>query len=69
MIVIEVQRPLWRHYYDMVDAIVFLIDSKDRERLDEAVDELMLVVPDAEERTQPILVLANKQDIDGASLE
>ncbi|KAK7479308.1 hypothetical protein BaRGS_00029478 [Batillaria attramentaria] len=58
-------RPLWRHYYDMVDAIVFLIDSKDRERLDEAVDELMLVVPDAEERTQPILVLANKQDIDG----
>ncbi len=34
------QRPLMRHYYAQTDALVFVVDSNDRERMDEVKDEL-----------------------------
>ncbi len=36
----EVARRVWREYFPAVDAIVFIIDVSDRERLQEAKDEL-----------------------------
>lgn len=61
-----VQRVLYRHYVDQADAVVFVVDSTDRERLDEAVDELFThVIPTIEESQVPVLVLANKQDVAG----
>lgn len=61
-------RSLWRHYYDMMDAVVFMMDSTDRERLGEAVEELRRVIDDVQldYRDLPMLVLANKQDKEGA---
>ena len=60
------QRALFRHYMDGMDAVVFVVDSTDRERLDEAVDELFTtVIPTVEEDQVPVLVLANKQDVAG----
>ena len=47
-----------------VDAVVFVVDSADRERLDEAVDDLFrYIVPTVEEDQVPVLVLANKKDL------
>ena len=58
------QRVLYRHYMAAVDAVVFVVDSADRERLDEAVDDLFsYIVPTVEEDQVPVLVLANKQDL------
>ena len=33
-------RPLWRHYYQNVQALIFVVDSADAERLEEAREEL-----------------------------
>ncbi len=37
-------RPLWRHYYNDVDGVIFVIDSNDPERIGEARDELQKTV-------------------------
>merc|ERR1719449_498061 len=34
-------RPLWRHYYQNTQGIIFVVDSNDRDRIGEARDELM----------------------------
>ena len=28
-------RPLWRHYYQNTNGIIFVVDSNDRERIDD----------------------------------
>ncbi|WP_411025175.1 ADP-ribosylation factor-like protein, partial [Salmonella sp. s54836] len=33
-------RPLWRHYYTGTQGLIFVVDSADRERVDEARVEL-----------------------------
>ena len=33
-------RPLWRHYFQNTQGLIFVIDSNDRERVNEAKDEL-----------------------------
>merc|ERR1711998_702020 len=33
-------RPYWRNYFDNTDALVYVIDSADRRRLEESGDEL-----------------------------
>merc|ERR1711968_407039 len=33
-------RPLWRHYFQNTQGLIFVVDSNDRERIDEAADEL-----------------------------
>lgn len=40
----EKLRPLWRHYFANTSAIIYVVDSNDPERLDEARNELNLVV-------------------------
>ena len=41
-------RPLWRHYFQNTQGLIFVVDSNDRERVQEAKDELnkMLGVSD-----------------------
>ena len=70
-------RKLWQHYYSNKDGVVFVIDSADVERIDDthrgfdtfdnATDELHALLDDpALPKHAPILVLANKQDMEGA---
>lgn len=59
-------RPLWRHYYSNTQALIFVIDSNDRERLSEAKDELVKMLGEDELRNVVLTVLANKQDLPGA---
>jgi len=56
-------RQLWKHYYQNSDALIFIVDSNDRERIDEARDELHKVLSDELLFGIPVLVLANKQDL------
>lgn len=60
-------RPLWRHYYQNTDALVFVVDSADNERSAEAREEMHHVLADDEMRNVAVLVLANKQDLQHAA--
>lgn len=35
-------RPLWRHYFQNTDGLIFVVDSNDRERIEEASKELQV---------------------------
>ncbi|CAI2176895.1 18730_t:CDS:2 [Funneliformis geosporum] len=59
-------RPLWRHYYTGTQGLIFVIDSQDRDRIDEARQELHRILSDREMRDCLLLVFANKQDLPGA---
>ncbi|KAH8980226.1 ADP-ribosylation factor family-domain-containing protein [Lactarius akahatsu] len=59
-------RPLWRHYYTGTQGLVFVVDSQDRERIDEAKQELHRILTDREMKECLLLVFANKQDLPGA---
>ena len=59
-------RRLWKHYYSSTKGIIYVIDSSDKERLDEAIEELKNVVNAHELKNIPVLIYANKQDIENA---
>ena len=56
-------RPLWRHYYASTSAVIFVVDSNDRDRFPEAKDELHKMMSDESLRNCIVLVFANKQDL------
>jgi ADP-ribosylation factor 6 len=58
-------RPLWRHYYTGTQGLVFVVDSQDRERIDEAKQELHRILSDREMKDCLLLIFANKQDLPG----
>ena len=60
-------RPLWRHYYTGTQGLVFVVDSQDRERVDEARQELHRILSDREMKDCLLLVFANKQDLPGGA--
>merc|ERR1712061_75049 len=56
-------RRLWRHYYVGTQGLIFVIDSNDRDRVEDAREELTKVLDDDDMRGVVLLVLANKQDL------
>ncbi|KAH9257325.1 ADP-ribosylation factor 1-like 2 [Batrachochytrium salamandrivorans] len=56
-------RPLWRHYYQNTQGLVFVVDSNDRDRIEAAREELHKMINEDELRDAVILVFANKQDL------
>ncbi|KLO18052.1 ARF/SAR superfamily [Schizopora paradoxa] len=60
-------RPLWRHYYQNIEGIIFVVDSNDRERLREAGEELDRMLREDELKDAVLLVYANKQDLPDAA--
>lgn len=60
-------RPLWRHYYTGTQGLVFVVDSQDRERIDEAKQELHRILSDREMKECLLMVFANKQDLPGGA--
>ncbi|XXG56232.1 hypothetical protein AAC387_Pa03g3706 [Persea americana] len=59
-------RPLWRHYFQNTQGLIFVIDSNDKERISEARDELHRMLSEEELRDATLLVFANKQDLPNA---
>merc|ERR1712004_575110 len=56
-------RPLWRHYYQGTQGLIFVVDSNDRDRAEDAREELMKMLNEDEMRDAVLLVFANKQDL------
>jgi len=56
-------RKLWKHYYQNTDGIIFVIDSTDKERFEQAKEALSLLIFNDEFKNIPLLVFANKQDL------
>ena len=59
-------RQLWSHYYEETQALIFVVDSADAERMDEARQELHKLMEQEELKDAVLLVYANKQDVAGA---
>ncbi|KAK2179445.1 hypothetical protein NP493_489g03110 [Ridgeia piscesae] len=59
-------RPLWRHYFQNTQGLIFVVDSNDRDRVVEAQDELNKMLQEDELRDAVLLVFANKQDLPNA---
>ncbi|KAJ2319987.1 hypothetical protein GGI00_006310 [Coemansia sp. RSA 2681] len=59
-------RPLWRHYFQNTQGIIFVVDSNDRDRISEAREELQRMLSEDELREAHLLVFANKQDLPNA---
>jgi len=67
-------RPLWRHYYQNTQGVIFVVDSADKDRLESkgkegttASDELGRLLGEDELKDAALLVFANKQDLPGAA--
>merc|ERR1712050_236122 len=56
-------RPLWRHYYQGTHGLIFVVDSNDRDRVEDAREELTKILGEEEMRDAVLLVFANKQDL------
>merc|ERR1712061_482698 len=59
-------RKLWRHYYNGTHGAIFVVDSSDRDRIDDAREELAKMLGEDEMRDAVLLVFANKQDLPNA---
>ena len=63
-------RPYWRSYYPNTNAVIYVVDSVDKDRLETSKQELLLMlevifhlqnIQEEELKGVPLLVFANKQ--------
>ena len=59
-------RPYWKNYYEGTDAVVYVVDSADDMRIEEAQKELSELMVEELLKKIPLLVYANKQDMQTA---
>ncbi|XP_051559563.1 ADP-ribosylation factor-like protein 13B isoform X4 [Myxocyprinus asiaticus] len=62
-------RGIWNNYYSESYGVVFVVDSSDVQRIQETRDTMAEVLRHPRIAGKPVLVLANKQDQDGALAE
>ncbi|XP_026059889.1 ADP-ribosylation factor-like protein 13B isoform X4 [Carassius auratus] len=62
-------RGIWKNYYSESYGVVFVVDSSDVQRIQETRDTMAEVLRHPRIAGKPVLVLANKQDQDGALAE
>ncbi len=51
-------RPYWRNYYDQTDALIYVIDSADRRRMEESGVELQQLLDEERLSHVPLMVSA-----------
>lgn len=61
----EELQSLWDKYYAESHAIIYIVDSSDRERLEESKEAFDRMISNEALLTVPLLLLANKQDLQG----
>eukprot|EP00795_Rhopilema_esculentum_P011493 gene11493-21710_t len=59
-------RPYWRCYYANTDAVIYVVDSQDRDRIGISKQELVAMLEEEELQKAVLVVLANKQDMEGS---
>ena len=60
-------RNLWRHYYQNTQGLIFVVDSNDKARIEDAKNELHKMLQEEELKEADLLVFANKQDLPHAA--
>lgn len=56
-------RQLWKHYFQNTQALIFVVDSSDKDRVEIAKEELHKMLSEDELKDAVVLILANKQDM------
>mmetsp|Transcript_41710 Transcript_41710/g.110168 ORF Transcript_41710/g.110168 Transcript_41710/m.110168 type:complete len:185 (-) Transcript_41710:104-658(-) len=59
-------RSYWRNYFEATDGIVWVVDSADRQRLEDCRRELDGLLSEERLAGATLLIFANKQDLPGA---
>uniref|UniRef100_A0A3B5MGF9 ADP-ribosylation factor-like 13b n=1 Tax=Xiphophorus couchianus TaxID=32473 RepID=A0A3B5MGF9_9TELE len=62
-------RDIWKNYYSESHGVVFVVDSSDVQRIQETKETMAQVLQHPRIAGKPVLVLANKQDLEGALAE
>merc|ERR1711934_114138 len=56
-------RKLWRHYYQGTNGLIYVIDSSDCNRIEDAQEEMGKMMKEEELHDAALLVFTNKQDL------
>lgn len=56
-------RPYWRNYFENTDVLIYVVDSADKARFEEASTNLSELLDEEKLAGVPVLVFANKQDM------
>uniref|UniRef100_A0A8C5XIB7 ADP-ribosylation factor 4 n=1 Tax=Microcebus murinus TaxID=30608 RepID=A0A8C5XIB7_MICMU len=59
-------RPLWRHYFQNTQGLIFVVDGYDHERIQEGAEELQKMLQEDELKDAVLLLFANKWDLPNA---
>ncbi|XP_009070342.1 PREDICTED: ADP-ribosylation factor-like protein 14 [Acanthisitta chloris] len=62
----EKMRKLWSNFLEDTDALLYVVDSSDKRRLEESRREFELILKNESIKNVPVVMLANKQDLPGA---
>ncbi|WMV36497.1 hypothetical protein MTR67_029882 [Solanum verrucosum] len=63
---LAISRPYWRCYFPNTQAIIYVVDSSDTDRLVVANEEFHAILEEEELKGAVVLIYANKQDLPGA---
>ncbi|CAN1341727.1 ADP-ribosylation factor 1 [Linum perenne] len=58
--------PYWRCYFPNTQAVIYVVDSSDTDRIGIAKEEFHAILEEEELRGAIVLIFANKQDLPGA---
>ena len=59
-------RPYWRCYYPNTNAVIYVVDSNDRDRIDDSKRELQQLLLEEELKGIVLLIFSNKMDLPNA---
>ena len=57
-------RPYWKNYFENTDGLIYVVDSSDDMRIQEVTEELQSLLTEELLAGVPLLVFANKQDLE-----
>ncbi|EGG22559.1 hypothetical protein DFA_04689 [Cavenderia fasciculata] len=57
---------LWKYYLESTDALIYVVDASDRDRLEETTQHMMNLLANEALKNIVLLVLANKADLNDA---
>ena len=56
-------RVFWKHYFPGTDALIYVVDTSDKKRVKLCKEELHKILTDEDLKGIPVLILANKMDL------
>ncbi|KAG8445227.1 hypothetical protein GDO86_010127 [Hymenochirus boettgeri] len=59
-------RSYWCYYFENTDGLVYVVDSSDKQHMDESKKEFICILQNELFKNVPVVLLANKQDLPGA---